>query len=219
MMWRRVLLVVVIVLAPSLGAHAGDMFAYIDEEGVYVVTDRPQDPRAKRYTPGDFERWALHYVQEPHEGLGGFSRGRAPAGRKARRFDDLLVKAAERHGVSFPLLKAVVAAESGFNPAARSRAGAVGLMQLMPATAQELGVRDRLDPAQNVDGGTRYLAMLLRLFSSERLALAAYNAGPGRVARLGRIPEIPETQAYVKKVLLLREEYARAPSGPGRRWR
>lgn len=213
----RALLVAVALLCPSLKVHAGEMFAYVDENGVYVVTDRPLDPRARRYHPGDFERWALSYVQEPHEGLGRVARGQILTGRKAGRFDDLLAKASERHGVSFALLKAVVAAESGFDPSARSRAGAVGLMQLMPATAEELGVSDRTDPAQNIDGGTRYLAMLLRLFPSERLALAAYNAGPGRVARLARIPAIPETQAYVKKVLLLREQYARAHEGAGRR--
>lgn len=215
MVSSRALLVAVALLCPSLRAHAGEMFAYIDDNGVYVVTDRPVDPRARRYSPGDFERWALSYVQEPHEGLGRVPRAQRLDGRKAGRFDELLARAAERHGVSFALLKAVVAAESGFDPRARSRAGAVGLMQLMPATAEELGVTDRSDPAQNVDGGARYLAMLLRLFPSERLALAAYNAGPGRVARLARVPAIPETQAYVKKVLLLREEYARAQAGAG----
>ena len=127
--------------------------------------------------------------------------------------EPVIREAAAEHQISFALVKAVVAAESSFNPRALSRAGAQGLMQLMPGTAKDLGVQDPFDPASNIDGGTRYLSGLLRTFGDERLALAAYNAGPARVARLGRVPEIPETQAYVEKVLRLRELYAQTPVG------
>lgn len=190
-------------------ASAGEMYGYIDEDGTYVVTDRPSDPRARPYTPGDFERWALSQTGTPHRGLGDDRRLTADAAPRPSRYDDVIAAACRRHDVPFALVKAVVAAESGFDPRAVSRAGARGLMQLMPATARDLGVEDSFDARANVEGGTRYLAALLRSFKSERLALAAYNAGPSRVARLGRVPDFPETRAYVEKVLRLRALYER----------
>ncbi|WP_312063198.1 lytic transglycosylase domain-containing protein [Brevundimonas sp.] len=99
------------------------------------------------------------------------------------------------------LLQALVAVESGFRPRAVSPAGAAGLTQLMPLTARDLGVEDRFDPAENLRGGAEYLARQLLKFQDVRLALAAFNAGPARVERLGRVPEIPETEAYVDLVL------------------
>lgn len=109
-------------------------------------------------------------------------------------------EAATRHGVDPALLGALVWAESGFKADAVSHAGALGLAQLMPATAAGMGV-DPHDPAQNLDGGARFLKAQLDRFGSADLALAAYNAGPGRVAQAGGIPRIAETQAYVPKVL------------------
>ncbi len=109
--------------------------------------------------------------------------------------------AAERHGLDPKLLHAVVVVESAYRAQAASPAGAVGLMQLMPATAAELGVQDRLDPVASLQGGAAYLARQVVRFGDLRLALAAYNAGPGRVARLGRIPAIRETEAYVAAVV------------------
>ncbi|MGA0608398.1 lytic transglycosylase domain-containing protein [Phenylobacterium sp. VNQ135] len=91
--------------------------------------------------------------------------------------------------------------ESGYRPAAVSPVGAAGLTQLMPGTADDLGVRDRFDPQENLLGGADYLARQIRRFGDLRLALAAYNAGPGRVGRLGRVPEIAETRAYVEAVV------------------
>jgi hypothetical protein len=113
-----------------------------------------------------------------------------------------IAKAAEKYRLPGRLIESVIRAESAFRPDAVSPAGAQGLMQLMPATARELGVVDPFDPAQNIDGGARYIRQMLDRFDGDlKLALAAYNAGPGTVARYnGNVP-YPETQAYVERVL------------------
>ena len=116
--------------------------------------------------------------------------------------------AARRHGLDPTLAMAVARVESCFDVRARSRAGAEGIMQLMPATARALGVGDSFARDANLDGGTRYLARLLARFGGdETLALAAYNAGPGHVRRHGGVPPFPETVAYVRRVLAARERY------------
>jgi len=126
-------------------------------------------------------------------------------------FGELIRKSAEKYGVDVDLVFSVVAAESNFNPKAVSRRNARGLMQLLPETAKRLGVRDIYDPAQNIDGGTRYLRDLLKLYEGDlALALAAYNAGPGAVQRYGRIPPYNETIAYVRAI---RKTYALRKSG------
>lgn len=117
---------------------------------------------------------------------------------------------ARRHGLDPALVLAVVAVESGFQPGAVSPKGAQGLMQLMPATARELGVSDAFDAEQNLDGGARYLRALLEQHRGDlRLALAAYNAGPGAVKRHGGVPPYPETRRYVEKVLRRYDAQAR----------
>jgi soluble lytic murein transglycosylase-like protein len=121
----------------------------------------------------------------------------APPGLKA-----LIEKAANENGVDPALLDALVATESSYDPKCRSRAGAMGLTQLMPANVKELGIADPFDPAQNLQGGAKQLAQLLAKYPGRiDLALAAYNAGPGAVAKYGGIPPYTETQNYVKKVL------------------
>ena len=126
-------------------------------------------------------------------------------------FGELIRKSAEKYGVDVDLVFSVVAAESNFNPKAVSRRNARGLMQLLPETAKRLGVRDIYDPAQNIDGGTRYLRDLLKLYEGDlALTLAAYNAGPGAVQRYGRIPPYHETIAYVRAI---RKTYALRKSG------
>ncbi len=116
-------------------------------------------------------------------------------------FQDAIDAAALAHGLDPKLLHALVITESAYRADARSPVGAGGLTQLMPGTARELGVRDRFDPIENLRGGADYLARQILRFGDLRLALAAYNSGPGRVARLGRIPDIAETQAYVVTVI------------------
>lgn len=116
-------------------------------------------------------------------------------------FAAAIAAAADRHRLDPKLLHALVLVESGYRPTACSSAGACGLTQLMPATAVEVGVQDRLDPSESLRGGAAYLAQQVRRFGDLRLALAAYNAGPNRVARLGRIPDIAETRTYVALVV------------------
>lgn len=115
-------------------------------------------------------------------------------------FDAIIEESAAATGLSADLIHAVVRAESDYDPACRSSAGAMGLMQLMPGTARALGVSDPWDPAQNVGGGARYLREQLDRFGDLTLALAAYNAGPGAVQRHGGVPPYDETQTYVRRV-------------------
>ena len=127
---------------------------------------------------------------------------KSAAGKSAGSLEDIFKEASALCGVSEELLKAVAKAESNFNPSAVSKAGAMGVMQLMPGTARSLGVSDPFDARQNILGGAKYLKEQLERFGgSVSLALAAYNAGPGNVEKYGGIPPFEETQNYVKKIL------------------
>lgn len=116
-------------------------------------------------------------------------------------WDDEILEASVRYGVPAELIKAMAVAESGMNPNALSPVGAMGLMQLMPGTAKDLGVTDPWDPLQNLDGGVRYIKMLLGRFPNLRHAIAGYNAGPHNVKKHGGIPPFKETQHYVRRVM------------------
>lgn len=120
--------------------------------------------------------------------------------RELIRVDELIEKAAKRHGVDPLLIQSVIEAESNYDPFAVSPKGAQGLMQLIAPTAERFGVKNSFVPSDNIEGGVRYLKYLHELFQDERLALAAYNAGEGAVARYNRIPPYPETQDYVQRV-------------------
>jgi transglycosylase-like protein with SLT domain len=118
--------------------------------------------------------------------------------------DALIAQAATREALDPTLLRGVMEQESAFRPCAVSSKGAMGLMQLMPATAAEFGVRDPFDPGQSVDAGARFLKQLLQNYGGDvSLALGAYNAGPGKVNEVGGIPPIPETVDYVRRVMML----------------
>ena len=123
---------------------------------------------------------------------------------RADRYAPVIAKYATQHGLEPKLVSAVVRVESCYDRHAVSRSGAQGLMQLMPATAIELGVNDSFDPEQNVGGGVRYLARMLKRFNNDvRLSLAAYNAGPEAVAAFKDVPPFPDTQSYVTRILKL----------------
>ncbi|MEF3193241.1 MAG: lytic transglycosylase domain-containing protein [Halothiobacillaceae bacterium] len=126
-------------------------------------------------------------------------------------YDGIIHAAAAQHGIPPGLVKAVIHVESGFNPKATSRAGAMGMMQLMPKTARRFGVSNAYDPVQNIMGGVRYLRDLLAMFNGNvALALAGYNAGEHRVIQYGGIPPFEETQRYVRRVMMLAQQYIRS---------
>jgi soluble lytic murein transglycosylase-like protein len=131
-------------------------------------------------------------------------------------FDQIIQSTAHDFGVEPALVKAVIAAESAFDSEAVSRMGAIGLMQLMPDTAAELGVEDPMNPVQNIEGGTRYLREMLDRYGDMRRALAAYNAGPDAVDRYQGVPPYRETRVYVSRVLDFYRGY-RNESRPGKR--
>ena len=131
-----------------------------------------------------------------------------PTSVSRSEIDNLISKYADKNGLDEDFVKAVINQESGFNPNATSHCGAMGLMQLMPSTAQGLGVTNAYDAEQNIEGGTKYLKGLMDRFGNDKqLALAAYNAGPNAVKKYGGIPPYAETQNYVKKVLSKYDTY------------
>jgi soluble lytic murein transglycosylase-like protein len=176
-------------LAPALAGDAtiGDRLARIDQMFTAIRGDAPAAPQTSFAS-------ALASATAPAASTSPVAGG-TPFGAEINA-------AAARYGIDPALLTGLIRQESGFNPAARSGAGAVGLTQLMPGTATSLGVTNPLDPAQSIDGGARYLRQQLDRFGGDpSKALAAYNAGPGAVQRFGGVPPYAETQNYVQRVL------------------
>ena len=149
----------------------------------------------------------LTYAQKPDEDFqkildSSIENKKNPNSTSRSEINDLIAKYADKNGLDENFVKAVINQESGFNPNATSKCGAMGLMQLMPSTAQGLGVTNAYDAEQNIEGGTKYLKGLLDRFGNDKsLALDAYNAGPNAVKKYGGIPPYAETQNYVKSVL------------------
>jgi soluble lytic murein transglycosylase-like protein len=178
------------------GSVMADIYRYEDEEGIVHFTDAPTDKRFKifmRDLRKDKElRTKLKYASSVNP----------------TEFEQLIKNCSEKYGVNPSLVKAVIHAESGYNPNAVSSKGASGLMQLMPSTAKSLKVVDRFNPKDNVEGGVKYLRFLLDTFRGDvSLAVAAYNAGLSKVAKYGGIPPYNETRVYVSRVLSYMKSY------------
>jgi hypothetical protein len=195
----RLLILSVVVGSLALTAFGSQITYYVDERGrkVYINADEPPkkpdpEPKAART-----------------------ARRGAPVRQDAKKVDQIIVGTAQRHSVDPDLVRAIVKVESNYNPAAISRKGAMGLMQLIPGTAQRFGVSNVFDPEENVDGGVRYLKHLLGLYNGNlRLSLAAYNAGESAVDRHNGVPPFPETRQYVNKISsLYRSGYLPNPFG------
>lgn len=167
-----------------------DIYKYVDKNGVMHFTNVPTTSSVQ---------FRVYLRESPP-----FLRNLAPHDS----FQDLIHTAAEENGLAAPLIKAVIKAESNFNPQAVSKKGALGLMQIMPSNLKSLNIRDPFDPRQNIMGGARYLKQMMNRFDGKlHLALAAYNAGPERVERYQRIPPIRETENYVRRVIKYYNQY------------
>lgn len=166
-----------------------DIYKYADKEGVIHFTNVPVSSKYKLYLREKSERSSISCL--------------------TAKFDPLIQKASKKYEVSFPLIKALIRAESNFDPLAVSKAGAMGLMQIMPVNFSTYNISDPFNPSENIMGGTCYLKQLLNQFEGQlHLALAAYNAGPKAVNRYNKsIPPYEETQTYVKRVLKYYEVY------------
>jgi len=186
----------VFLLLLAVPSHAG-IYRWEDENGVVHFTNCPRDARFKLF------------IRESKEDVGEEKQA-SPASPVAdkNQFDPLILEASKKYDVDFALIKAIIRAESGFNPFAVSRKGAKGLMQLMPATAQRMNVENIFNPRENIEGGVRYFRYLLSLFNNDlRLSLAAYNAGENIVSELRSIPPYRETIDYVRKVIYFYQSY------------
>lgn len=187
-----------VMLAPVTQA---DIYKYVDKYGRVTLTDRPSHSGYKRLVK-TWKGWS--------ESTGARTSYKQLAANR-KRFREAINLAAKDQELPTALVHAVITAESAYDPEAVSRAGAVGLMQLMPATAERYGVRNRKDPHANIKGGTSYLKDLLGMFNNDvTLAVAAYNAGENAVIQYGRkIPPYAETRTYVQRVLKYYADYKR----------
>lgn len=184
----RSLLILTVVLSTAAPA-AAQIYSWRDADGKLVLSDKPR-PDHGTQTTYDVHGSTTVRATTPFK-----------ANSKSAPYEAAITEHARRQGVAADLVRAVIQVESAFNPIAVSDKGAMGLMQLMPATATELGVRNPFDPEQNIRGGVSYLKQLLDRYDNKiELALAAYNAGSGNVDKYGTVPPFKETQNYVKKI-------------------
>src|SRR6185369_5988507 len=187
----------------TTGTASADIFLKRDRFGVLHFTNVPTD---KGYRVVMQE--ASPFTRRPGPGLSPIGKASSFASVDSRLFDPIIANVAARYQIDRALVKAVIKAESGFQPRAVSSKGARGLMQLMPQTALMHGVRNIHEPSENIEGGVQHLRMLLDRYNGNvPLALAAYNAGEGAVDQAGGIPPFPETRDYVWRVLQFRQLY------------
>ena len=199
-MFYRLHTVAVILFAILLISHdsSADIYRYEDPDGTLHFTDAPTDRKFKIF---------MRDIEKDKRLRTNFGFGKIA--RNPAEFDSIISSCCNLYGVPKSLVKAVIHAESGYNPNAVSRAGAEGLMQLMPGTAQQLKVSDSFNPSDNIRGGVKYLKFLLDTFKGDvSLALAAYNAGLTKVAKYGGVPPYEETRNYVSKVLNYQKSYS-----------
>lgn len=186
----------------------GDIYKWVDEAGIIHFTNTPSDKKFQRIMK-ERKDSTLKQVQGKTQGSRSKSSKISPnpvfsytEPVSGQDYSGLIQSISEKYQIDPALVRAIIKAESNFRSDAISRKGARGLMQLMPQTAYELNVKNSFDPEENIDGGVRYLKYLLDIFNGNlTLSLAAYNAGPELVQRLGRVPSIKETRDYVKRVL------------------
>lgn len=209
------LFIAIAILAVSLPDHSlATIYTYVDDEGVVHFSNVPTDPQYQPVVRENRPKLSAQ-IAGSRVLIPGTAADWAP---DPDYYDEMIRTAATRYHVDPRLIKSVIRAESNFNYLAVSRRGALGLMQLMPGTADDMRVTDPFDPSENINGGTRYLRKMLGLFNGNiRMALAAYNAGPNRVIQLGRVPQFKETVNYIKKVQYFYKEYKDA-SSPSKRW-
>jgi soluble lytic murein transglycosylase-like protein len=186
---RRLLIAFALIAAVPVAAQA-QIYVWRDAAGNLVLSDKQKDPAAQTYS-----------VRAAGAPAAVEFRTTKPVSRRAMPFETMIEENAAVHGVSPHLVRAVIQQESGFNPRAVSHKGAMGLMQLMPATATEYGVNDPYNPSENIRAGVAYLkGLLVRFQDNVELALAAYNAGPTAVTKYGAIPPYRETRNYVSRI-------------------
>lgn len=190
-------------------ALRAEIFRYVDKDGTIHYTNTPTYAQSEAVslpplTQANFRKYFPGCGKNARSAA--FCRMSKLANQAA--YDRNIRHICSVYGLDCNLVKAVIRAESGFNASAVSSKGAVGLMQLMPGTSRDLGVADPFNPGENIDGGVRYLRMMLNLFGNNMsLALAAYNAGPEAVLQWGGIPPYNETQDYVKRVMDFYDRY------------
>ena len=174
--------IITLLFSAGLTVH-GDIYRYIDENGVMHFTNTPTSST---------QNFKLFLREKP----------KINPRYSTEKYDDIIANASQQYDVSFPLLKAIIKAESDFDPRAVSKKGAKGLMQIMPENFKPLGIKDPFDPSQNIHAGARYFKQMYDRFKGKlSLSLAAYNAGPKAVERYKTVPPYEETEEYVSRVL------------------
>lgn len=197
----QLLLIITMVFLNPPGSQA-DIYTYVDKEGVIHFTNTP--------THGKFKLILKEEIVPPEKKEEPMKEDppRFASVLTQEKFDHLIWRAAEKYGVNYALIKAIIKAESNFNPLAISKMGAKGLMQLMPGTAYIFQVKDSFHPEKNIEGGVRYLRYLIDLFPNDLYAvLAAYNAGENAVFRYRGVPPYQETRRFIQKVLQYFQQY------------